>query len=74
MEQIVTLFVNGPDIYKFKATDSEIVAAPSCLGNISKNWSVDHMKKKKDFTAAFMILVLIMMLLMLMTYLTFTNI
>ena len=47
MEQIVTLFVNGPDIYKFKATDSEIVAAPSCLGNISKNWSVDHMKKKK---------------------------
>ena len=39
------LFVNGTEIHKFKAKDSEIVAAPLCLGNISKNWSVDHMKK-----------------------------
>ena len=38
------LFVNGTDIYKFKAKDSEIVVAPLCLGNISKNWSVDNMK------------------------------
>ena len=28
------LFVNGTDIYKFKAKDSEIVAAPLCLRNI----------------------------------------
>ena len=27
------LFVNGTEIYKFKAKDSEIVAAPLCLGN-----------------------------------------
>ena len=39
------LFVNGPDIYKFKAKDSEIVATPLCLGNISKDWSADNMKK-----------------------------
>ena len=29
--------------YKFKA--KEIVASPLCLGNISKDWSVDNMKK-----------------------------
>ena len=28
------LFVNGTEIYKFKAKDSEIVAAPLCLGNM----------------------------------------
>ena len=39
------LFVNGTEIYKFKAKDSEIVATPLCLGNISKDWSVDYMKK-----------------------------
>ena len=31
------LFVNGNDIHKFKAKDSEIVATPLCLGNISKH-------------------------------------
>ena len=39
------LFINGTEIYKFKAKDSEIVASPLCLGNISKDWSVDNMKK-----------------------------
>ena len=39
------LFVNGTEIYKFKAKDSEIVAAPLFLGNISKDWSIDNMKK-----------------------------
>ena len=39
------LFVNGTEIYKFKAKDSEIVATPLCLGNISKKWSADNMKK-----------------------------
>ena len=31
------LFVNGTEIIKFKAKDSEIVANPLCLGNISKD-------------------------------------
>ena len=39
------LFVNGTEIYKFKAKDSEIVATTLCLENISKEWSVDNMKK-----------------------------
>ena len=39
------LFVNGTEIIKFKAKDSEITAYPLCLGNISKDWSVDDMKK-----------------------------
>ena len=38
------LFVNGTEIYKFKAKDSEIVATPLCLGNVSKDWSVDNRK------------------------------
>ena len=43
------LFLNGTEIYKFKAKDSEIVACPLCLGNISKDWSTDNMKKKTGF-------------------------
>ena len=32
------LFVNGTEIYKFRAKNSEIVASPLCLGNIPKDW------------------------------------
>ena len=39
------LFVNGTEIYKFKAKYSKIVASPLCLGNISKDWSADNMKE-----------------------------
>ena len=39
------LFVNGTEIIQFKAKDPEIAAYPLCLGNISKDWSVDNMKK-----------------------------
>ena len=39
------LFVNGTEIIKFKAKDSEIVTTPLCLRNISKDWSVDNMKR-----------------------------
>ena len=67
------LFVNGTEIYKFKAKNYEIVATPLCLRNISKDWSTDNMKKQA-LMGIFMILVLIMMLLMLMILLTFTNI
>ena len=58
------LFVNGTEIYKFKAKDSEIVPSPLSLGNISKDWSADNMKKA-DLLVMFMILVLIMILLQL---------
>ena len=39
------LFVNGTEIIKFKAKGSEIVSAPLCLGNISKDWSVNKMTR-----------------------------
>ena len=39
------LFVNGIEIIKFKAKDSEIVATPLCLGNISKDVSADNIKR-----------------------------
>ena len=53
------LFVNSTEIYKFKPKDSEIVASSLCLGNISKDWSTDNMKKTRfngyvyDFSVAY---------------------
>ena len=43
------LFVDGTEIYKFKAKDSEIVVSPLCLRIISKDWSIDN-KKRTGFT------------------------
>ena len=39
------LFVTGTEIIKFKAKDYEISAYALCLGNISKDWPIDNMKK-----------------------------
>ena len=39
------MFVNVTEIYKFKEKVSEIVATQLCLGDISKDWSADNMKK-----------------------------
>ena len=36
------LFVNGRQIFKFKAKDSEIVPYPLYLGNISKDFSISN--------------------------------
>ena len=58
-------FVNGTEIYKFKAKDSETVASPLCLDNISKDWLTDNMKKL-DLLVMSMILVQIIVLLQLM--------
>ena len=38
------LFVNGTEGIKLKAKDSEIVATPLCLGNITKEFSEDNTK------------------------------
>ena len=43
------LFVNGKESHKFKTKDSEIIAVPLCLGNISRDFSIDNMKKKTGF-------------------------
>ena len=39
------LFVTGTELVKLKAKDSEISAYSLCLGNISKDWPQDNMKK-----------------------------
>ena len=39
------LFVNSTEVHKFKAKNYEIVTTLLCLGNISKGWLVDNMKK-----------------------------
>ena len=33
--------------YKFKAKDSEIKEYPLCLGNVSKDFTIDNMKKSE---------------------------
>ena len=39
------LFVNGTEIDKFKAKDTEIIVTPLCLGNISKDFTGGNIKK-----------------------------
>ena len=45
MEQTVISLLMVKKSHKFKAKDSEIVAIPLCLGSISKDWTVDNMRK-----------------------------
>ena len=47
------LFVNSTEIIKFKAKDSEIVATPLCLGNISEDFATDNMRKAKLYGYAY---------------------
>ena len=49
-----SLFVNGKETHKFKAKDSETAGTPFCLGDISKDWTVDNVKKKLDWMGMFM--------------------
>ena len=42
------LFVNVTKIYKFKAKHSEIKDYALCLGNISKDFTINNIKKKQD--------------------------
>ena len=72
------LFVNGTEIIKFKAKDSEIKAYSLCLENISKDWSNDLMDlilfNKQDLMVIFIILVQIIVLLMLIILKIYINI
>ena len=40
-------FVNATKIYQFKANDSKIKNYTLCLGNISKDFIINNMKKKR---------------------------
>ena len=39
------LFVNATKIYRFKAKNSDITPYPLCLGNISKDFTANNVKK-----------------------------
>ena len=39
------MFVNGTEMIKFEAKDSELDSNILCLGNIAKDFSVNNMKK-----------------------------
>ena len=41
------VFVNGREINTFKANYSEIVATLLCLGNTSKDWTLDNINKNR---------------------------
>ena len=60
-------FVNGVEIYKFKAKDSGINASLLCLSNALQYFAVDNMKKT-GYINIRMIFQLIMILLMLLIF------
>ena len=41
------MFVNGKEIHKFKAKDSEIVPYPLHLGGLSKDFEVGYMRASR---------------------------
>ena len=41
------LFVNSVKIYQFKAEDADIKPYPLCLGNISKDLTLDNIEKNR---------------------------
>ena len=41
------LFVNAVKMYQFKEKDSEIKPYPLCLGNTSKDFTLDNTEKNK---------------------------
>ena len=61
-------FVNGSEMIKFKATDSELPSTLLCLGNISNDFSASNMKKKQHYMEPLIILVLINVLFQLIIY------
>ena len=63
------LFVNGKEVCKFKAKNSELKKYNLCLGSISKDYD-----KKNVSDIMFMILVLTVLQLQLTKYMIFTGI
>ena len=64
------MFVNATKIYQFKAKDSEIKDYSLCLGNVSKDFAINKIKKKqkkptglKGVVKNFFVLILILLIL-----------
>ena len=66
------LFVNGREVTKFKANNSELIKYPMCLGDLSKDYNINvHHKKPQDYMEMFMTLVLTIVLFQMIKYMTF---
>ena len=61
------LFANTTKIYQFKPKESEIKECTLCLGNISKDFTINNMKKQ-DYKELQNFFVLILILLILMMF------
>ena len=48
MEATVSYLLILKKVYQFKAKDSEIKVSTLCLGNISKDFIINNVKKKQD--------------------------
>ena len=65
------LFLNATKLYQFKAKDSEINPHPLCLGNISKDFIIDNMKKtdlNRNVKFFFLLIIMLLMLLIFQIY------
>ena len=57
MESTVFFFVNATKIYQLKAKDSEIKDYALCLCNVSKNFTINNMKKKNKIKISWKIFI-----------------
>ena len=61
------LFVNATKVCQFKAENSEIKNYALCLGNVSKDFIVNNMKKKTGLKRVKKILFLLILILLILT-------
>ena len=66
MKATVSYLLMLQRIYQFKAKDSEIKDYALCLGNISKDFAINNMKKKTGLkgTAIFFFLLILILLIL----------
>ena len=57
MESTVFFFVNATKIYQLKAKDSEIKDYALCLCNVSKDFTINNMKKKNNIKISWKIFI-----------------
>ena len=61
------LFVNATKIYQFKAKNSETKDYPLCLGNISKDFTINNLEKTGlGGNVKFFLLILILLILLIL--------
>ena len=57
MESTVFFFFNATKIYQLKAKDSEIKDYALCLCNVSKDFTINNMKKKNKIKISWKIFI-----------------